>query len=158
VTGATGAIPPAPVRPISLQLTGLPSPGDRRRSAADNRGVKHGVGDDNHTPMTREPLAELPFWPRFLSRYEAARYLGVSVDVFSDEVAAGVWPKGSRRGTRGGRVTWDRLLLDLAADRYSGLTMAGSHVPQKPTLSDGDAERWETRLNATIANKRTKGG
>lgn len=104
--------------------------------------------------MAREPLAELPFWPRFLSRDEAARYMGVSVDVFSDEVAASIWPKGVRRGARGGRVTWDRLLLDLAANRYSGLPVVNSDRHDKSASSDADAQRWETRLNAAITNKR----
>jgi hypothetical protein len=37
----------------------------------------------------RVPLVDLPFWPLFLGQDEAARYLGVSIDVFSAEVAAG---------------------------------------------------------------------
>jgi hypothetical protein len=71
--------------------------------------------------MTRLALPDLPFWPRFLSVVEAARYVGVSDDVFVEEVKAGVWPAATRRGARGGRLTWDRVLLDRAADRASGL-------------------------------------
>jgi hypothetical protein len=107
--------------------------------------------------MTRVPIEDLPFWPRFLSRDEAARYLGVSVDVFAAEVTDGIWPQGFRRGTRGGRVTWDRLLLDLAADRCSGLTVLDSSGPSKCAVPDLDAQRWEARLNAAITNKRAKG-
>jgi hypothetical protein len=107
--------------------------------------------------MSRHPIEDLPFWPRFLSRDEAARYLGVSVDVFADEVATGIWPQGFRRGARGGRVTWDRLVLDLAADRCSGLKLMGSSDPSNGTAVDLDARRWETRLNAAITNKRVKG-
>ena len=107
--------------------------------------------------MTRAPLSELPFWPRFLSVQEAARYLGVSVDVFSDEVAAGIWPEGFRRGSRGGRVTWDRLLLDGAADHQSGLSAGGSSGERMSVSPDLGAQRWETRLNAAITNKRTQG-
>lgn len=107
--------------------------------------------------MARGPLAELPFWPRFLSREEASRYLGVSVDVFEDEIARGTWPQGLRRGARGGRVTWDRLLLDRAADRQSGLDVIASPAPCGPDSRDLGAQRWETRLNAAITNKRAKG-
>lgn len=69
----------------------------------------------------REPLAALPFWPRYLSREESARYVGVSPDVFDDEVNEGYWPAARRRGAKGGRLTWDRLALDAAADRDSGI-------------------------------------
>jgi len=71
--------------------------------------------------MSRTPVGELPDWPRMLGREEAARYLGVSDDVFDQEVRAGLWPPALRRGARGGRLTWDRLALDRAADRASGL-------------------------------------
>lgn len=72
--------------------------------------------------MTRRaPIADLPFWPRYLSREEAARYVGVSADVFDDEVNQGFWPGPRRRGRLQGRLTWDRLLLDAAADRDSGI-------------------------------------
>jgi hypothetical protein len=48
----------------------------------------------------------------------AARYLGVSEDVFSAEVEAGVWPAPRLRGAKGGLRTWDRRLLDAAADAF----------------------------------------
>lgn len=56
-----------------------------------------------------------PNWPLYLSRDEAARYVGVSPNVFDDEVTAGAWPAASRRGIKGGRVTWYRPALDAAA-------------------------------------------
>jgi hypothetical protein len=59
--------------------------------------------------------------PRFLSVCQAAAYVGVSVDTFLGEVALGWWPAALRRGAKGRRVTWDRLALDAAADRHSGL-------------------------------------
>lgn len=73
-------------------------------------------------PVTRRvALSDLPFWPRFLSREEAARYVAVSVETFDQEVRTGVWPPALRRGPHNGRATWDRLALDRAADRASGL-------------------------------------
>jgi hypothetical protein len=69
----------------------------------------------------RAPLADLPFWPRLLSRDEAARYVGTSTETFDREVISGIWPAPLRRGARHGRATWDRLALDRAADRASGL-------------------------------------
>jgi hypothetical protein len=59
--------------------------------------------------------------PRYLSRIQAAAYVGVSATTFDAEVAAGHWPAGRRRGARAHRVTWDVRLLDLYADRASGL-------------------------------------
>ena len=62
--------------------------------------------------------------PRFLSRDEAAAYLGVSVGTFDHEVSRGLWPRPLRRGTKGWRLTWDRLALDAPADLASGLRSA----------------------------------
>jgi len=56
-----------------------------------------------------------------LGRPEAAAYLGVSIDTFDYEVRSGMWPSACRRGRAGGRLTWDRLILDRAADLMSGL-------------------------------------
>lgn len=69
-------------------------------------------------------MSDLP--PRFLRAEQAAAYLGVSVDTFRAEVAAGMWPPPIRRGAR--TLTWDRLALDKAADTLmlSGKTEAGS--------------------------------
>ena len=57
---------------------------------------------------------------KILSREEAARYVGVSVDAFDVEVAAGLWPGPRRRGGKGGRLTWDRALLDAPAGGGGG--------------------------------------
>ena len=64
------------------------------------------------------PLSDMPTWPRFLSRDQAAAYVGVSVGMFDAEVKDGVWPKPMRRRSR---VTWDRFALDRRADTQSGL-------------------------------------
>lgn len=55
--------------------------------------------------------------PVLLTTVEAARYVGVSTDVFVAEVEAGLWPRPLRRGARGGKPTWHRALLDEAALR-----------------------------------------
>ena len=96
--------------------------------------------------MNRASLAELPFWPRYLSRDEAARYLGVSVDVFDDEVRAGLWPEGIARGKRGGRLTWDRSVLDRTADGRAGLLSTASPLPGHIPVDPG-VEAWERRLS-----------
>lgn len=65
----------------------------------------------------------LPFWPRYLRREDAARYVGVPVATFTREVEAGMWPapiaRGVRAPSRGAVLTWDRLALDRAADALS---------------------------------------
>lgn len=68
-------------------------------------------------------------WPRFLSRTEAAEYVGVSARTFDAEVAAGMWPAPMRRGGKGGALTWDRVRLDLAADRLAGLAATQGSAP-----------------------------
>lgn len=83
-----------------------------------------------------------------LSREEAARYVGVSVDVFDDEVRSGMWPRGTPRGSRGGRHTWDRRLLDLFADTHSGIaqpTQAAAEVAKSAVAVAGEAA-WDRRL------------
>lgn len=75
----------------------------------------------------RRDLADLPYWPRWMSRDQAASYVGVSPNLFDAEVEAGVWPKPERRGThksRKPRLTWDRKLLDRTSDARSGLIAA----------------------------------
>lgn len=90
------------------------------------------------TPRSRAPLSSLPYWPRFLSREEAARYVGVSSDVFDAEVATGMWPAAKRRGGKGGRLTWDRCLLDATADLDSGLAKEDTPAPEAPAGLWGD--------------------
>lgn len=68
---------------------------------------------------------------RFLSREQAAAYLGVSPPTFDYEVARGVWPKPMRRGPTQRRITWDRVALDAAADRSSGLSSSAGQAPRQ---------------------------
>lgn len=65
---------------------------------------------------------DLPLpYARFLTREQAAAYVGVGTSTFDAEVRAGTWPAAMRRGARGAALTWDRRLLDRAADRLGGL-------------------------------------
>src|SRR4051794_20502310 len=64
----------------------------------------------------RLPVDRLPHWPRHLTRELAAAYVGVSPNVFDMEVAAGVWPRPTPRGAKGGLPTWDRVELDRRSD------------------------------------------
>lgn len=63
---------------------------------------------------------------RFLTRDQAASYLGVSARTFDAEVISGMWPPALRRGGKSTALTWDRHLLDRAADRLSGLAESGT--------------------------------
>lgn len=65
-------------------------------------------------------LSELPEWPRLLTADEAARYLGVSRNLFDLEVRQGLWPQGLPRGVRGGKMTWDKQALDRRIDELTG--------------------------------------
>lgn len=78
-----------------------------------------------------DPMPDpLPGWPRFLSRDQAAAYVGVSARVFDAEVSEGAWPAARRRGAKAGRLTWDRLLLEAYADRAAGLGLPA--LPEAP--------------------------
>jgi hypothetical protein len=118
--------------------------------SSSKRDVNVGIDVDPRTQQLRGSrilLTDLPFWPRFLSRAEAARYVGVSEDVFADEVAGGHWPQARRRGGKGGRLTWDRLALDAAADADSGLG-------QIVSLSAPEPNPWRGRSNGKAERKR----
>lgn len=58
---------------------------------------------------------ELPGWPRWLIEPLAAAYVGLGVESFRQEVAAGIWPKARE----GKRKVWDRDLLDQRSDQLS---------------------------------------
>jgi hypothetical protein len=147
--------------------------GQGRRGAAGQGAASHGVqvwagrGRLGRCPgtrgaplaMARVPLGELPSWPRHLSRVEAARYLGVSDDVFDQEVRAGLWPKPLRRGARGGRGTWDRIALDRAADRASGLegVSGPAATGSDYSVEAATAEAMEMLRHVTSNRNRTQG-
>lgn len=84
--------------------------------------------------------ADLPNWPRWLSRMQAAAFVGVSATLFDAEVKAGLWPGPIRRGARGGRITWDRKALEDASDKLSGLgyNMPGAEAMRR--LRNGNHE------------------
>ena len=65
-------------------------------------------------------LKDLPDWPRWLNRLQAAAYLGVSTDTFKKEQTAGLWPAAGR--SSGKWQLWDRCLLDAYSNRLSGLS------------------------------------
>ena len=64
----------------------------------------------------RRDIADLPDWPRGLTREEAARFVGVTPGVFDWEVAQGMWPEPERRGPKGRWLVWDRALLEDRLD------------------------------------------
>lgn len=90
--------------------------------------------------------------PRFLSRAQAAAYLGVSTDTFTAEVAAGTWPQGRPRGDKGGKLTWDRILLDRAADGWGGLLE--KETPAAIAEDARSADELERRIYGQAEEKR----
>lgn len=106
--------------------------------------------------MKRHPLTDLPAWPRFLSREESARFVGVSPTVFDEEVRAGMWPPPMRRGAGRGRLTWDRNMLELAADRASGLEGVAGPAVTGPAHSEEEAARALDMINATSTRNRVE--
>ncbi len=101
----------------------------------------------------RSPLTDLPFWPLFLGREEAARYVGVSADVFDAEVADGLWPAPRRRGSKGGRLTWHRPSLDAVAARDAGMDEPAAE-PAGATAASG---LWKGRSSGAAEKDGTQG-
>jgi hypothetical protein len=99
----------------------------------------------------------LPGWPRCLGRGQAAAYLGVSIDTFDAEVRAGYWPGPERRGAKGGRLTWDRMLLDAAQDRRSRLQVDPAAETDDPDPTSIGADAWKERIRVTPAHQRPQG-
>jgi hypothetical protein len=94
----------------------------------------------------RADIAEMPYWPLYLSREQAASYVGVSPGLFEIEVKAGLWPTAERRGLNGGRLTWYRPALDRAADARNGGGDDGSAAFK--TWRSGFAQGREDRPKA----------
>ncbi|GBQ46112.1 hypothetical protein AA15973_0804 [Komagataeibacter sucrofermentans DSM 15973] len=100
----------------------------------------------------------LPFWPRYLTKELAARYLGVSTSTFDDEVKQGWWPPARPRGGRGGRLTWDRNLLDLYADQASGIGVGAPAATSAPVSAESlvMTPSLVERMNATLPQNRVE--
>ena len=92
----------------------------------------------------RRAVADLPGWPRLLTRDLAAAYVGVSPSLFDLEVQRGTWPPPIPRSvsnrSRNPRLTWDRLALDRRLDGAS--TTAPNGVT---TVDDWEARRAADR-------------
>ncbi len=82
--------------------------------------------------------------PLFLSRDEAAAFVGVGADVFADEVSAGLWPEPVRRGAKGGKLTWFRPALVEAAHRlarHQPVTPPAPEPPPPPANATTEADQ-----------------
>lgn len=86
----------------------------------------------------------MPYWPLYLSRDQAAAYVGVSPNTFDTEVKEGRWPAAVNRGAKQTRLTWYRPALEQAAAALNGgddeerrfanyRTKAKNHHGQKAT-------------------------
>ena len=93
--------------------------------------------------------------PRYLNQSEAAQYVGVSETTFKNEVASGIWPQPMRRGSKDTRRTWDRRLLDLWADRHSGIGSTQESAPMVNAEELIALERIDANKNRP-ANRRQK--
>ena len=93
-------------------------------------------------------LSELPGWPLYLRRIEAAAYLGVSPEVFDAEVKAGMWHQPVRRGAKGALRTWDRECLDRERPRTPVIEKAA--VPAASEVS------WRELFSAAAAKRRRR--
>jgi hypothetical protein len=103
----------------------------------------------------RHALADLPDWPLWMTRDEAARYVGVSADVFDLEVGWGHWPPGRARGLKGGKLTWCKLDLDAASrpnipadDDYEARRNAHEANRQQPAARNKGRHQAQSRRDA----------
>lgn len=88
----------------------------------------------------------LPNWPLYLSRDEAARYVGVSPNTFDREVELGMWPEPVTRGAKDGRLTWYRPAIEQAAQRreLEGETYGGDFNSWRAGFTARGEERPKT--------------
>jgi predicted DNA-binding transcriptional regulator AlpA len=86
---------------------------------------------------------------------EAAAYLGLSPARFERHVAEGLLPRPLPLGRRG-RV-WDRLAIDRALDRMSGLG-TGTEDPTKPRDALPIHEAIRQRKAARASRRTSRGG
>ncbi len=78
----------------------------------------------------------LPNWPRLLCPELAPKYVRVGKTKFLADVEAGFWPPPIYLGRL---PRWDRLALDAAVDRLSGISSA-----REERLSDDDGPNpWD---------------
>ncbi|GBR39774.1 hypothetical protein AA101099_1811 [Neoasaia chiangmaiensis NBRC 101099] len=102
--------------------------------------------------------ANLPFWPRYLSKSLAALYVGVGEGTFDLEVSQGWWPPPRLRGGKGGRLTWDRSLLDAYADRDSALGVGTPAATGAPVSAESGKPSLAEKMNATLSQNRPQRG
>lgn len=90
--------------------------------------------------MGKPALADLPHWPRLLSLVEAARYVGLSTEMFNRRIGK-PWPKPIRMGQR---VLFDRDAIDRAVD---GLTKSAAESPDETMegVLDDEVRQIEAR-------------
>ena len=79
-----------------------------------------------------EDLDHLPYWPRLLSRVQAAAYMGMAPGTFSARVKVKPLSVGRRK-------LWDRLDLDTWVDALSGKPHLGAG------RSDPEVEEYRRR-------------
>lgn len=95
----------------------------------------------------KSQIADMPYWPLYLSREQSAAYLGVSPNTFDIEVKAGLWPAAEKRGLKEGRLTWYRPALDRAAEARNGGGYHGTAAFE--SWRSGFAEGREDRSKAS---------
>ncbi len=95
-------------------------------------------------------MAQLPLQKRGLSIEEAAGYVGLSVALFEKQVKAGILP--ARWPLEGTRMLFDRVALDKALDRLSGLKPAGPPDDSTP----GAPKDWSALFEASLAPRKKR--
>ena len=105
------------------------------------------------TSVRRQALLPAGLAPLYLSREEAAAYVGVSVDTFIAEVREGWWPEPVRRGGREGRITWYRPGLELAAQTRHRPAKAVDESEQE-AVTAAEAEAIKRLQNAKTRQQR----
>ena len=77
----------------------------------------------------KRDISGMPFWPRLLSREEAAAYLGISPSLFEQKVNLGMFPLPLSIGTR---KLWDRHKLDESVNVLAGVALGEVRHDEAP--------------------------
>lgn len=109
--------------PLGLSRSEAPSPGPGSSGAS--------------LPSIEAPAEVAPLVPRVLTKRGAAAYCSLTDSGFDHWVTTGKLP-GPMKGTR----RWDKVAIDLALDRLSGIDRSKSlAVTPESTLADWKAKR-----------------
>ena len=91
--------------------------------------------------------------PRLLTRVQAAEFLNVSPNKFSDQVAAGYWPAPLRQGRW---MRWDREALERRIAEHQGVVFNDEPTGEEQILRAMRDGRRRNKARPTLRHSEAK--